>query len=108
MLYIVTFQLYFHTLTPTSWTARVVITFVQDTTMFAVMVLVNVYDLHTLTVFEDGNANSELIWTIIWVRRKYTAMMFWFMMTTMMVVFSFSYDSRFQFYLIFWDAIRDG
>ncbi|KAI4980026.1 hypothetical protein ZWY2020_016779 [Hordeum vulgare] len=78
--------------------ARSVITFVQDTAVFVVMVLVTVYDLHTITVCEHGNGNSELIWTIICVRGKYTAimmMMFWFMMMTMMVVFSFSYDSRF-------------
>ncbi|KAI5005748.1 hypothetical protein ZWY2020_032991 [Hordeum vulgare] len=85
---------------PTSWTARAAITFVQDTTMLVVMVLVTVYDLHILTVCEDGNANSVLIWMIIWVCGNFASMMmmmFWFMMMTMMVVFSFSYDSRFSF-----------
>ncbi|KAI4971735.1 hypothetical protein ZWY2020_002649 [Hordeum vulgare] len=83
---------------------RARIRFVQDTTVFVVMILVTVYDLHIFTVCEEGNANTQDIWTIIWVCGNYTSMMmmmmfrfmmmmmmvFRFMMMMMMAVFSFS------------------
>ncbi|KAI5012659.1 hypothetical protein ZWY2020_024925 [Hordeum vulgare] len=68
------------------------IRFVQDTTMFVVMILVTVYDLHIFTVCKEGNANTQDIWTIIWVCGNYTSMMmmmFRFMMMMMMMVFRF-------------------
>ncbi|KAI5019697.1 hypothetical protein ZWY2020_044585 [Hordeum vulgare] len=39
------------------------------------MILVTVYDLHILTICEDGNVNAKDIWTIIWVGGNYTSMM---------------------------------
>ncbi|KAI4975642.1 hypothetical protein ZWY2020_049249 [Hordeum vulgare] len=77
--------------------AGTAIRFVQDTTVFVVMILVTVYDLHILTVCEDRNVNTKDIWTIIWLGGNYTSMMMMMfrlmmMMTMMMMmaVFSFS------------------